>query len=175
MTSKSKDPKTPPQTWGAKAEAAVERLAALPPWVWRLLAMGAFSAICLKGLFDASAIIDGTRYFFLDDDQMVSMRFARNLAEGHGLVWNPGERVEGYSNLGWTLVMTLVVPATMPLAVHMSNMITGTATISTRIPVVAPMPPGTALITVAVFVARVDVTGPDDSRNEQRAHKQEVE
>src|ERR1035437_4307958 len=49
--------------------------------------------------------INGTRYFCLFDDAMISMRYARNLAEGHGLVWNPGERVEGYTNLAWTLFM----------------------------------------------------------------------
>jgi hypothetical protein len=37
---------------------------------------------------------------------MISMRYARNLAEGHGLVWNAGgERVQGFSNPGVTLVM----------------------------------------------------------------------
>lgn len=49
--------------------------------------------------------IDGARYYSLFDDGMISMRYAWNLAHGHGLVWNPGERVEGYTNLLWTLVM----------------------------------------------------------------------
>jgi arabinofuranosyltransferase len=53
----------------------------------------------------SSLSVDGVRYFWLDDDQMISMRYARNLAHGDGPVWNPGERVEGYSNPGWTLVM----------------------------------------------------------------------
>jgi arabinofuranosyltransferase len=53
----------------------------------------------------ASRVIDGTRYFWLDDDMMISMRYARNLAEGHGLVWNAGERVEGYTNFLWTVLM----------------------------------------------------------------------
>ncbi len=35
------------------------------------------------------------------------MRYAWNLANGNGLVWNAGERVEGYSNLLMTLVMTV--------------------------------------------------------------------
>lgn len=52
-----------------------------------------------------SLVVDGTRYFVLDDDKMVSVRNGRNLAEGHGLVWNVGERVEDYTNLLWTLVM----------------------------------------------------------------------
>ncbi len=38
----------------------------------------------------------------LYDDAYISFRYARNFAEGHGLVWNPGERVEGYTNFLWT-------------------------------------------------------------------------
>jgi hypothetical protein len=30
-------------------------------------------------------------YFVLFDDAMISMRYGRNLVEGHGLVWNPGQ------------------------------------------------------------------------------------
>jgi hypothetical protein len=48
------------------------------------------------------------RWFWLDDDMMVSMRYARNLVEGYGLVFNPGERVEGYTNFGWVVIMSLV-------------------------------------------------------------------
>jgi arabinofuranosyltransferase len=51
--------------------------------------------------------IDGHRYFGLFDDAMISMRYAWNFAHGLGLVWNGGERVEGYSNLLMTLVMSL--------------------------------------------------------------------
>ena len=50
--------------------------------------------------------IDGTRYFTLFDDAMISMRYARNLADGHGLVWNAGDApIEGYTNFLWTLYM----------------------------------------------------------------------
>jgi len=49
--------------------------------------------------------IDGRRYFVLFDDGMISMRYAWNLAHGHGPVWNPGERVEGYSNPLMVVVM----------------------------------------------------------------------
>lgn len=52
---------------------------------------------------------DGTWYYSLFDDAMISMRYARHAAEGHGLVWNVGEApVEGYSNLLWTGWMTLL-------------------------------------------------------------------
>src|SRR3954447_8208454 len=50
----------------------------------------------------------GRTYFALFDDSTISMQYARNLADGHGLVWNAGEHVEGYSNLLWTLWMSLV-------------------------------------------------------------------
>ena len=41
------------------------------------------------------------------DDAMVSMRYAWNFSHGLGLVWNPGEYVEGYTNLLMTLLMSL--------------------------------------------------------------------
>jgi hypothetical protein len=50
----------------------------------------------------------GRTYFTLFDDSAISMQYARNFAHGHGLVWNAGEHVEGYSNLLWTLWMSLV-------------------------------------------------------------------
>ena len=40
----------------------------------------------------------------LHDDAFISFRYARNLARGAGLVMNPGERVEGYTNFLWTVL-----------------------------------------------------------------------
>ena len=51
--------------------------------------------------------IDGRRYFCLIDDAMISMRYAWNLSHGLGLVWNPGEYVEGYTNPLMTFIMAL--------------------------------------------------------------------
>jgi arabinofuranosyltransferase len=42
--------------------------------------------------------IGGVRHWVLHDDFMISERYARNLAQGRGLVFNPGERVEGFSD-----------------------------------------------------------------------------
>ncbi|HLO31979.1 MAG TPA: hypothetical protein VK249_22710 [Anaerolineales bacterium] len=50
--------------------------------------------------------LDGKRYFSLFDDAMISMRYAWNFSHGQGLVWNLGERVEGYTNLLMTLLMS---------------------------------------------------------------------
>ena len=55
-----------------------------------------------------STMIVGERYWWLTDDAMISMRYARNLANGIGLVWNPGERIEGFTNFLWTIFMALV-------------------------------------------------------------------
>lgn len=39
------------------------------------------------------------------DDAYISLRYARNLLEGHGLVYNPGEVVEGVTNLGQVIAV----------------------------------------------------------------------
>ncbi len=58
----------------------------------------------------------GERYFWLDDDVMISMRYALNFALGHGLVWNAeGPRVEGYTNFLWTLFMAIPHGIGLPL------------------------------------------------------------
>ena len=43
----------------------------------------------------------------LSDDAFISFRYARNLATGHGLVFNAGDPqpVEGYTNFLWTLLL----------------------------------------------------------------------
>lgn len=42
-------------------------------------------------------------YFWLCDDAYISFRYVRNLVNGHGLVYNLGEYVEGYTNFLWVL------------------------------------------------------------------------
>ncbi len=56
-------------------------------------------------IWRSSFVIGGERHFVLFDDAMISMRYARNLAGGNGLVYNIGERVEGFTNPLWTLFM----------------------------------------------------------------------
>ena len=41
------------------------------------------------------------------DDAFISFRYAENFAAGHGLVFNPGERVEGYTTFLWVLILAL--------------------------------------------------------------------
>ena len=46
--------------------------------------------------------------WFLCDDAFISFRYARNLMEGHGLVFNVAERVEGYSNFLWVIELAAI-------------------------------------------------------------------
>jgi len=48
---------------------------------------------------------------YLLDDAYISLRYARNLVEGHGLVFNPGERVEGYTNFLWVVLGAALLKA----------------------------------------------------------------
>jgi hypothetical protein len=66
------------------------------PLAWALFALA-------LGLWASHA----WRVRFLSDDAFISFRYAENLARGLGLVWNPGERVEGYTNFLWVLVHAL--------------------------------------------------------------------
>jgi hypothetical protein len=66
-------------------------------------------------IYRTSFVVDGERYFSLFDDAMVSMRYAKHLADGHGLVWNLGDKpVEGFTNPLWTMYMAL--PHLLPIA-----------------------------------------------------------
>jgi hypothetical protein len=59
------------------------------------------------GVASVLAVLAGTTFAvhrsWLCDDAFISFRYAANLVDGAGLVFNPGERVEGYTNLLWTL------------------------------------------------------------------------
>ncbi len=46
-------------------------------------------------------------YRFLGDDGFIAFRFSKNLVDGHGLVYNVGERVEGYTQFLWVLLVAL--------------------------------------------------------------------
>ena len=49
------------------------------------------------------------------DDAFISFRYARNLVDGHGLVYNPGQYVEGFSNFSWVMLAALVLKVGLPL------------------------------------------------------------
>lgn len=74
-------------------------------WVWPAAVAG---LLAIAGIGVTQTFWEGWRpvRVILVDDAMISMAFARSLAEGCGLVWYCGyPRVEGFTNLGWTIYM----------------------------------------------------------------------
>ena len=65
--------------------------------------VGAAATVCL-----ASGILL-TSWPWVVDDTFISLRYAERLANGHGLTWTTGERVEGYSNLLWVLANAALI------------------------------------------------------------------
>jgi hypothetical protein len=76
-------------------------------FLFALLMLG-YIYYCYRYIIDTSFTIEDKTYYVLFDDAMISMRYAYNLAHGNGLVWNPGERVEGITNPLWTGIMALI-------------------------------------------------------------------
>src|SRR5689334_6986454 len=57
----------------------------------------------LLAVLGALALVHVVKRAWTCDDAFISYRYARHLVEGRGLVWNPGERVEAYTNPLFTL------------------------------------------------------------------------
>jgi arabinofuranosyltransferase len=55
----------------------------------------------------AFAVLMASRSAWVCDDAFISFRYAENLVHGLGLVFNAGERVEGYTNFLWTVWVAL--------------------------------------------------------------------
>ena len=81
---------SPPPATAAEPDVGVPRAAR-----WGLVA-------CIILFFIQAFLL---RHYGIDD-AAISFRYARHLAEGKGLVWNPGQPpVEGFSNLLWVLIL----------------------------------------------------------------------
>ena len=66
------------------------------PWVWLL------GAVMVGGLVHMSL------YLLPFEDAYISFRYAENLANGHGFVFNPGgPPVEGFTSFGWVVLLAL--------------------------------------------------------------------
>jgi hypothetical protein len=65
--------------------------------------VGCIGFFCLRALHFERTAHGG----FMIDDAYISLRHAENLVNGHGLNFNADERVEGYTNFLWTLLMAV--------------------------------------------------------------------
>jgi arabinofuranosyltransferase len=52
----------------------------------------------------------------LPDDAFISFRYAHNLAQGYGPVYNPGQSVEGYTTPLWVFILGGLAAARLPIA-----------------------------------------------------------
>jgi hypothetical protein len=93
--------------WPARVKA---RVFAWDRWAWFTLA--AVTVFLLVAEHDARRL--GRN---VPDDAVTSMQYAKNLVHGHGLVFNLGERVDGYTNFLWVLVMAPLYAACEALGV----------------------------------------------------------
>ena len=70
------------------------------------------AALCAWGLAFVwlnRQIIDGATYWFLFDDALISMSYARRLVDGFGLNWaGYGDPVEGFTNPLWVAAMVAI-------------------------------------------------------------------
>ena len=90
---------------GGPVSRATDRLPPPRLLAWLALAAAFYAAFIWRARF----VVDGVTRFTLFDDAMVSMRYARNLVEGHGLDVNRGDApVEGFTNPLWTLWMAVL-------------------------------------------------------------------
>jgi hypothetical protein len=64
-----------------------------------LIALLALIPVVVQGLLYKDTLLD---------DPFITFRYADHLVQGHGLVWNPGEKpVEGFTSFGWTMLSAL--------------------------------------------------------------------
>src|SRR5690606_35986274 len=90
---------------------------------------------------------------WLSDDAFISFRYAQNLVDGHGLVYNQGERVEGYTNFLWTLLAAGVLALGGDLAwwSHLAGGVLGLAIVLLRfVQAVRLLPPAWALLAALI-------------------------
>jgi arabinofuranosyltransferase len=84
-----------PSSHAANAAATEWPISRLNPMVCKLL----LAFICLGFLLHT------LHYNFIADDAFITFRYTDNLIKGHGLVFNLGDRVEGFTSPLWTLLL----------------------------------------------------------------------
>lgn len=100
------------------------------------------------------------RHAFVQDDAYVFLRYAENVLEGHGPVWNPGERVEGYSSpawLAWATAASAVSRDPVPL-LHVSTVALALLTLALAFHLARRLADSTAAGVLTLGVAATDRT-----------------
>jgi arabinofuranosyltransferase len=94
----NKQPRAPENSNTASPSVTSARHTVLPIASYRRI------AVFLAVLLIPYSIVT---YNHIGEDCFITFRYVDNFVAGHGLVFNPGERVEGYSNFLWLLILAL--------------------------------------------------------------------
>ena len=98
------------EQWALVLVAVAAALAVATLGKFRLLArVTGWRRVAVLVIVAAAALLWAWRLKWLCDDAYISFRYAENWAKGLGPVFNPGERVEGYTNFLWTAVLALFI------------------------------------------------------------------
>ncbi|MCK4351170.1 MAG: hypothetical protein KAX13_09935, partial [Candidatus Krumholzibacteria bacterium] len=61
-------------------------------------------------------LIAGFRFYnYLPDDTFITLRYVKNVTRGEGFVFNSGERVEGYTNFLWLILLATAGKTGLPV------------------------------------------------------------
>jgi hypothetical protein len=85
--------------------SASPQMAPSAPQAPHLSSTGDRVVLAVLSLLLVFGVARAVQLAWMSDDAFISLRYAENLVNGHGLVYNVGERVEGYTNLLWTLLL----------------------------------------------------------------------
>jgi arabinofuranosyltransferase len=78
--------------------------------------VGRSTRLLILSLVTLGVLAAGVAAFhYIPDDTFITLRYARNVLRGDGFVFNPGERVEGYTNFLWLLVIVFAGKLGLPL------------------------------------------------------------
>ena len=66
------------------------------------------AAVAAVALIAALLLLQAIVIPRFDEDAFIYLRYAQNLADGHGLVYNPGERYESNTAFLWSVLLSLV-------------------------------------------------------------------
>lgn len=73
----------------------------VPSWQKMIVAVSILLAMYIASLLVQASDTRG------NDDAAIAWRYSLNLANGHGLVYNPGEYVEGFSSFGYVVALAV--------------------------------------------------------------------
>ncbi|WP_158887098.1 hypothetical protein [Amycolatopsis anabasis] len=74
---------------------------------WRLINKHVWWRVAALGVVLGFSLVHQRLFGTVAEDAFISFRYSVNLAEGNGLVFNAGERVEGYSNFLWVVLVAV--------------------------------------------------------------------